>query len=76
MFCPNFETHQMLSCHKSGRGQWEETGDMTQEDKERRETKITSDIAVETENQWLTVNRVALAWTGTLNMIYLEKINK
>ena len=49
---------------------------MTQEDKERRETKITSDIAVETENQWLTVNRVALAWTGTLNMIYLEKINK
>ena len=76
MFCPNFETHQMLSCQKSGQGQWEETGDMTQEDKERRETKITSDIAVETENQWLTVNRVALAWTGTLNMIYLEKINK
>jgi hypothetical protein len=29
---------------------------------------------VETENQWLTVARVALAWTGTLKMMYLKKI--
>ena len=36
----------------------------------------TWDRNLETENQWLTIVRVALAWTGTLKMMYLREAAK